>query len=566
MTRSNKHTMELFDFAFYEWEKSSPHQALLRQPFGDKWEEYSWAQVGVMARKMANGLRSLNMPAKAHVGIYSKNCREWVIADIAILMAGYVSVPFFATLSGEQLQEVLELGDVKALFVGKVEDWDNKKEKVSSTIPKIAFPHYKDHSLVADAHQWEDIMAKFEPIEGVHTPMMDDVWTIIFTSGTTGTPKGVVLTYRALEETKWSVEELNPVQVSFEGDNRFFSYLPLNHIAERVVVEYTAFKYGGTISFTESLATFSDNLIATKPTIFFAVPRILSKFQSAIRAKLPQEQLDAMLANPEQATTLKKQLQASLGLDEARAIISGAAPLSEALKDWCASIGLPITNGYGMTENCAIATILLPNEKKPGSVGRPQPRVEIRIDEQSSEILMKGPFLMSGYYKSPEKTKETLVDGWLRTGDMGYLDDDGFLYITGRVKDTFKSSKGEFIVPAHLEKGFSGHQDIEQVCILGLGCPQPVALLVLSEMGRAKKTKAEIEETLRHLLDDINQDLPSYQKISTIVINQESWTVENHLLTPTLKVKRNMLHQRYANDLMLWHERPEQIIWEQEVH
>ena len=258
--------MKSFDFMFYEWENNFPDRPFLRQPFGDTWEEYSWSEVGVKARKMANGLKSLDLPEKAHIGIFSKNCREWIIADIAIIMAGYISVPFFATLNGDQLQEVLELGDVKALFIGKVDNWIHTKEKITSAIPKIAFPHYKDHSLINDAYQWEDMMTQFKPIEEVHVPMMDDVWTIVFTSGTTGTPKGVVLTYNALEETKWSAEELNPPQVSYEGDNRFFSYLPLNHIAERVVVEYTAFKYGGTISFTESLATFSKNLIDTKPT------------------------------------------------------------------------------------------------------------------------------------------------------------------------------------------------------------------------------------------------------------------------------------------------------------
>ena len=154
------------------------------------------------------------------------------------------------------------------------------------------------------------------------------------------------------------------------------------------------------------------------------------------------------------------------------------------------------------------------------------------------------------------------MDGWLKTGDQGYLDEEGFLYITGRVKDTFKTSKGEFIVPTDLEKGFSSNQSIEQICIVGLGCPQPLALVVLSEVGHSKGKK-ELEEEFRDLLNDINKDLLSYQKISTMVINKEPWSVDNGLLTPTLKVKRNVLNQQYSDHLMRWHERPEQIIWEQ---
>jgi long-chain acyl-CoA synthetase len=553
--------MEQFDFMFYEWEKNFPNQPFLNQPFGDTWETYTWGEAGEMARKIASALKSFNLPQGAHIGLISKNCREWVIADIAIVMAGYVSVPFFDNLTGEQLQEVIELGDVKALFVGKVEDWENTKQSVNENLPVISFPNYKGHSIIDKALKWKDIMNDFEPLQKVHRPLMNDIWSIIFTSGTTGIPKGVVINYKAIEESKWSVLELNPTKTDLYGDNRYFSYLPLNHIAERLVVEYNCFRFGGAIYFTEAIGTFSQNLIDTKPTIFFAVPRILTKFQQGILSKLPQSELEIALSDSEQSEIVKKKLQAALGLDKTRALISGAAPLSESLKEWYSSIGLPITNGYGMTENCAITTILLPEEKKPGSVGKAQPRVEIKIDDETGEILMRGPFLMSGYYKRPDLTDEAIVEGWLRTGDQGRLDEDGNLFIIGRVKDTFKTAKGKFIAPAKIEIRFTKSEALDQICVVGLGCPQPLLLVNLSEVGKAKE-KQILEIELTNLLDDINADLLNHEKVSTLIINNEIWSVENGLLTPTLKIKRNAIYHWYSDNLNHWHENNEKIIWE----
>ena len=553
--------MEQFDFMFYEWEKNFPNQPFLNQPFGDTWETYTWGESGEMARKIASALKSFNLPKGAHIGLISKNCREWVIADIAIVMAGYVSVPFFDNLTGEQLQEVIELGDVKALFVGKVEDWENTKQSVNENLPLISFPNYKGHSVIDNALKWKDIMNDFEPLQNVHRPFMNNVWSIIFTSGTTGAPKGVVINYKAIEESKWSVLELNPTKTDLDGDNRYFSYLPLNHIAERLVVEYNCFRFGGAIYFTESMSSFTQNLVDTKPTIFFAVPRILSKFQQSILSKLPQSELEIALSDSEQSEIVKKKLQAALGLDKTRALISGAAPLSESLKEWYSSIGLPITNGYGMTENCAITTILLPEEKKPGSVGKAQPRVEIKIDDETGEILMRGPFLMSGYYKRPDLTDEAIVEGWLRTGDQGRLDEDGNLFIIGRVKDTFKTAKGKFIAPAKIEIRFTKSEALDQICVVGLGCPQPLLLVNLSEVGKAKE-KQILEIELTNLLDDINADLLNHEKVSTLIINNEIWSVENGLLTPTLKIKRNAIYHWYSDNLNHWHENNEKIIWE----
>ncbi|NRB50232.1 MAG: AMP-binding protein [Saprospiraceae bacterium] len=553
--------MKKFNFKFYHWEKTTPDAPFLRQPFGDKWEVYTWKEAGEMARKVATGLHSLGFPPKSHIGLVSKNCREWVIADLAIMMAGYVSVPFYPTLKADSVGQLIEAGDVKALFAGKLDDWEGMKDGVPEGMPVIRFPHYKGCSEIKEGTDWYEFMDQFEPMEGETTAELDDIWTIVFTSGTTGTPKGVVLTYGALQSTEQVIEDNNHLQVSLEGDNQFFSFLPLNHIAERVVVENTCFKYGGIISFAESLETFAKNLQETQPSLFFAVPRIWTKFQLGVLAKMPQKRLNLLLSLPIISGIVKKKLKAGLGMTNVRGCLTGAASIPESTKNWFRRLDIPIAEGYGMTENCALCSCLEAKDILPGSVGKALPGATIKIHPETKEILMKAPYVMRGYYKDAEKTAETIQDGWLHTGDQGRLDENGNLFITGRVKDTFKTAKGKFIAPAPIEWHFAQDADIEQICILGLGCPQPVALVVPSEIGMAKP-KETLKEGLQSTLQQVNKQLPNYQKVSTIIVAKDAWSIENGFLTPTLKVKRNVLGQRYKDLLMSWHEDQEAVLWE----
>ena len=229
------------------------------------------------------------------------------------------------------------------------------------------------------------------------------------------------------------------------------------------------------------------------------------------------------------------------------------------MKNWYRKIGINITDGYGMTENCAICTTLPGDDNKDGTVGKAQPGTELRIDPETGEIQMRADYVMEGYYKNPEKTAEVIKDGWLCTGDQGRIDDDGYLYITGRVKDTFKTTKGKFIVPSPIEFKFGDNKDIEQICIVGRGCPQPIGLVVASEIGTSKSNQ-ELKESLGTTLTEVNNKLENYKKISTLVVTREPWSVENGLLTPTLKVKRNVLSQRFEGNLMKWHEENDKVI------
>ncbi len=558
MSNSNK-----YHFRFYDWEEKHKDKPFLRQPFGDEWEVYTWGQVGLMARKLATGLKSLGLPKGSHIGLMSKNCREWIIADLAIIMAGYVSVPFFPNLKSHEIKNLLEFGDVKALFMGKVENWDEIKNGIKNEIPVIAFPHYKGNSKIDRGYQWNDFINQFEAQKENYHPNIDDVWTIIFTSGTTGNPKGVILTFGINQNTDiMYTKEYNPLGVDFEGNNSFFSYLPMNHIAERIAIEFTSFKNGGVISFTELIDTFIKNLSDVQPSVFFGVPRIYTKFQLGILSKFNQKKLDLLLSIPFLSSLIKKKIQKSLGLSNAKVIVSGAAAMQVAQRNWFRKIGINITIGYGMTENCAITTqIPGTNFNKPGSVGTVQPNVEIKIDKVTEEVLMRGPYVMAGYYNDIETTNKTIKNGWLHTGDKGKIDADGHLYITGRVKDTFKTSKGEFIDPAKIEAKFGEVEYFGQMCIVGLGVPQPIMLVNISDLGK-KLEKKELIEKLENKLESVNSTLFNYLRISTIVICKDEWTPQNEILTPTMKIKRGNVDKMYMSKYDEWHHTNEKVIWE----
>lgn len=558
MSTNNK-----FYFKFYDWEEKFKDKPFLRQPFGESWEEYTWGETGQLARRLATGLKSLGLKKGSHIGLISKNCREWIIADLAIIMAGYVSVPFFPNLKSTEIKSLIEFGEVSALFVGKLENWEEMKNGVDKDLPIIAFPHYENNSIVSEGFQWDEFISKFEPQRENYHPNLDDVWTIIFTSGTTGSPKGVVLSFKINQSTDvMYTKNYNPLCVDFDGNNSFFSYLPLNHIAERIAIEFTAFKNGGVISFTESIETFVKNLSDVQPSVFFGVPRIYTKFQLGILSKFNQKKLDILLAIPLLSNIIKKKLKKALGLYNAKVVVSGAAAMQIAQRNWFRKIGVNITIGYGMTENCAITTQLPgSNFTKPGSVGKVQPQVEIKIDDSTEEVLMRGPYMMLGYFNDKIITNNTIKDGWLHTGDKGRIDSDGYLYITGRVKDTFKTSKGEFIDPGKIEAMFGEVDFFDQICVVGLGIPQPIMLVNISEVGK-KLEKNDLENKLTEKLNSVNELSFNYKKVAKIIICKDLWTPENEILTPTMKIKRGNVDKLYQDNYLDWYNNSKKIVWE----
>ena len=554
---------ELFELKFYKWEEEFKDKPYLRQPIGEKWEEYTWGEVGDMARRLATGLKSLNLREGAHIGIYSKNCREWIISDLAIVMAGYVSVPFFPSLNGKELTYIMDYGDVDALFIGKIETWDEIKNDLPAEMPIIRFPKYDGCSNVTRGHEWHEFINSHDPIQNPNNPKLSDLWTIIFTSGTTGNPKGVMLTYQAIDGIKVVLDDPNnPLGIKHTGNNDFISYLPLNHIFERVVIEWCSFRYGGTISFVESIETFGQNLKDVQPHVFAAAPRVWTKLQMGILSKFPQKRLDTLLKIPVLSGILKKLIRKGLGFSKVRVTVSGSAPMPVELIEWFRKVGVYITNGYGMTENCAICSSVDGKDfKKLNTVGKAQKGVELKIDEGTGEILMRGPFVMIGYYKNEELSNETLRDGWLHTGDKGFLDDDGYLHITGRVADSFKTSKGEYIEPLTLEQFFVNMNEIEEVCVVGLGIAQPLCLVQLSDIGK-NSSREKLSKMFTETLDSVNSDLVNYKKISTLIIVKDEWTQENGIIGPTQKLKRTAIDELYSTKYLEWHESEESLIFE----
>jgi long-subunit acyl-CoA synthetase (AMP-forming) len=555
---SNTASQATFLDKLYHWEATQAGKVFLKQPQGDQWIDYSWGEVGNQVRRIATALKAMNLPEQSNIGIVSKNCAHWIINDLAIMMAGHVSVPFYPTLTHEKLNEVLVQSECKLLFVGKLDEWKDMSQGVPDETICISYPQYPNQAPIEGMIKWDDLLKQHQPLVQNYIPDMQDLATIIYTSGTTGSPKGVMVTYELMTVGQSITSDIFSLD---NTANKHFSYLPLCHIAERKVVESGALFGGGCIYFSESLEQFAKNLQEAQPTHFIAVPRIWTKFRLGVLSKIPQTQLDSLLANPQMAEAVKKQVQTSLGLAHAKVILTGAAPMPASLIHWFAKLGILIQEVYGMTENLGACTYMPKDHIKTGTVGKAYPSVTIKIDSESAEVLMQAPWMMNGYYKHPEKSAEVIKDGWLHTGDIGELDDEGFLKITGRAKDTFKTAKGEFIMPAPLEYAFAMNNHVEQVCILGQGLAQPVALVVLSDIGYAAD-KQSVHKGLHTTREELNVMALKHEKIQTIIIVKEPWTTENAILTPTLKIKRNVVEQVYEEKLHIWYDHAESIIWE----
>ena len=257
---------------------------------------------------------------------------------------------------------------------------------------------------------------------------------------------------------------------------------------------------------------------------------------------------------------IKKKIRKSLGWSNANAIVSGAAFLPQELIEWYGKLGINILNGYGMTENCCVCSYLdTSTGEGKGSVGKPWDQVEIKIGE-NGEILNKSPYLLKEYYKNPEYTNEVLVDGWFNTGDKGHLDDNGYLHITGRVKDIFKTSKGKYIEPHLIEEKFEKSNLFQQLCIVGLGLVQPILLAVPNE--QALNDKEKTEESLKKILLDFNSTADGYKKVKKIILLSEDWTPENGLTTPTLKIKRAKIDEAFSSKYQNWYNATEEVLWE----
>jgi long-chain acyl-CoA synthetase len=539
---------------FLQWEKEIPGETFLRQPFTGEWQLWTYQQAGEEIRKIAAGLKRLHLPDRSHVALLSKNCAHWVMADLAIMMAGHISIPLYATLTAPSIQQIIEHSESKAIIIGKLDNYSAQRDGIPGQVTRIGIELYG----INETHSWEKMLAAEKPLAEAAPWKADDLLTIMYTSGTTGKPKGVMHTVSAFDATvTQGVKELG-----IQQHPKLFSYLPMSHIAERMGIEMMGIYQGGTFSFPESLETFPKNLADTQPTHFFAVPRIWAKFQEKILEKLPQKKLDRLLSLPIINSLIRNKIKKGLGLSRARQIFSGAAPISVDLLKWFDRIGVHILQAYGMTEDCVYAHFNRNDANRHGTVGKPLQGLHVKLAE-GGEIRVKCPGLTKGYYKEPELTRELFdEEGYLKTGDQGEISSDGFLTITGRVKDQFKTDKGKYVAPTPIEMRLLANRDIEQACVVGMGIPQPIALVVLSPTGKSK-TKEDITASLTNSINEVNPHLESYEKLEKAVIMKGDWTVENGLLTPTLKVKRNEVEKIHLPKYPAWyHSQPGTVVWE----
>jgi len=412
---------------FLHWEKTVPNDIFLRQPIAGVWKERSFAQAGNESRRMAAALLSLGLQPGDHVALLSKNCAEWILADLAIMMAGCVSIPIYPTLTAEGIQSILVHSQAKAIIAGKLDDFNKQSKGIPENVISIGVTTYGSNAQ----HSWENLVQQHEPISTIHEWKREETITIVYTSGTTGHPKGVMHSLNALD----TLIQVATKAIPLPQRPVLFSYLPISHIAERMGIEINAFYSGACLWFAESLDTFAENLSEAQPHIFFAVPRIWIKFREKILQKMPQKKLNLLLSIPIINNIVRKGIKKKLGLSRAVFIASAAAPLAKEVMLWYQQFGITILQAYAMTEDCVYGHFNTATANKFGTVGKGLPGLEVKIADEG-EIRVKSPGNMQGYYREPEMTADMFdEENFLRTGDIGEYDAEGYLIITGMLKE-----------------------------------------------------------------------------------------------------------------------------------
>lgn len=538
------------------WAQTRPNDVYLKQIINRQFVEYTFAQVADQALRLVSALRALGAEPGDKVALISKNCAEWFICDLAIMLGDYVSVPIFPTAGADTIEYCASHSESKIIIVGKLDD-SKATAQVLAKMPElisIALPYA---SAPACQHQYLDLIAQYPPSEERPEHYDDKLMSIVYTSGTSGVTKGAMLTYGAFA---WAVQQLI-AQIGIQKDDRLFSYLPLAHITERVYILGTSIQGGVLTAFPESLDTFIEDVKMHRPTLFISVPRLWTLFQQRIQDKLPQKKLNILLKIPFINSLIKRKLADGLGLDQARVLGCGSAPVSPALLEWYHSLGLNITEAWGMTESFAYSTINYPfRADKIGTVGHAGPGVRLKITDDG-EILVHSKGVFSGYYKNDIASKDAFdAQGWLHTGDLGSIDSDGYLTIQGRIKDTFKTAKGKFVSPVPIEKKLYEYSRVEMLCLIGLGLPAPILLVVPHNFSDFDRER--YERTTKRVIEKMNTKLESHEQIKGVLMIKDPWSIDNGILTPTLKIKRHVLEQKYHDVGQNW-PKDKLVVWEE---
>lgn len=527
---------------FCAFEAARADKLFLAEPVKGVYQKFTWREAGEQVRRMAAALQAMGLGKNDKVAILSKNCAHWIMTDLAIAMAGCISVPLYPNITADALREIILHSESKAVFIGKLDNPEELRKGVPDELIQISFPFYPNAGCI----NWDELVARHEGLRGKPDIDPASLACIVYTSGTTGQPKGVMHSFHAVG---FAVDAFLKSYPDLK-EEIFFSYLPLCHVAERMLVECGTIFTGSTVYFVESMDTFAKNLQDTKPTVFLAVPRIWEKMQEGILKKMPQKKLSRLLSIPVISSIIKRIIQKKLGLANARFLFTGASPINPALLHWYARLGLVIQEAYGMTENVALSHANRRGRVRFGTVGQPYRGVEVRLGKDN-EVQVKSDASMLGYYKEPALTAECFEEGFLRTGDEGSIDTEGYLTITGRIKDQFKTSKGKYIMPAPTESKLLQSPLIAQVCIVGSGMPSAMALCTLPETAKSQDREVLAKE-LKEMVSVVNKALEHHEQLSRLIVLPEEWTIANGLLTPTLKIKRKMIDASFSSQYDAW--------------
>jgi long-subunit acyl-CoA synthetase (AMP-forming) len=545
-----------------EHEDKLRDRVYMTQPIGNgQVVDYTWGQTVEQSRRMAAYLQSLGYPRGARIAILSKNCAHFIMAEVAIWMAGYTTVAIFPTETAETINYVLTHSEASLLFVGKLDLWPHQQPGVPAGLPCIALPL----APKTEFDTWDAITARTPPLGGRPSRDRDELAMLIYTSGSTGVPKGVMITMEAYSRAGEGIVTDIERRLG-SADNRMLSYLPLAHSFERSWAEGLSLVSGRIhLFFAESLDTFLQDLQRTRPTLFISVPRLWLKFQQGVFAKMPPAKLDRLLKIPVLGKVVAKKIHKGLGLDQVKLAGSGSAPIPPDLIAWYRRIGLPLYEGYGMTEDSSYSHLSNEDHNAPGYVGVPLPGVEVRISHEG-EVLIKSPGQCIGYYKQPELTAASFTeDGFFRTGDLGERTPSGLLKLTGRAKELFKTAKGKYVAPAPIENRINAHPMVELSLVSGVGQPAAYAMVVLAEHIRPRlgeeEIRQQVEKEMEALLKDVNAAVSDHEQLHMIVVRREPWSVENGFLTPTMKVRRGRIEKAMEAHVDGWYATGRRVHW-----
>lgn len=578
------HVKRLFDIPRHQ-QKAYPKKDAFTAKINGVWEQSSIDTMLSEAMKVSKSLLKLGISKGDKIALISNNRPEWVMMDCGILQVGAVDVPIYPTISAEDYKYIFNDAEIKYCFVSDKELF----EKVNSIKNEVStLKHIYSFEQIEGVDHWSKFLAEGEGVDTkeVESKMdsitEDDLATLIYTSGTTGTPKGVMLSHKNLVSNAVACIERLPV----DNNAKALSFLPICHVYERMLV-YLYTVTGVSVYFAESMETIGDNLREVKPEVFTAVPRLLEKVYDKIVAKGSElsgikkalffwalslgEKYEPYGANGAwyefQLSIARKIIfskwKEALG-GNVLAVASGSAALSPRLARVFLAAGVPVMEGYGLTETSPVTTVNAEHNRGVmiGSVGRVIDGVEVKIAEDG-EILIKGPNVMQGYYKQPEKTKEVLSDdGWFSTGDIGTFVGDKFLKITDRKKEIFKTSGGKYIAPQPMENKFKESRFIEQIMVIGEGQKHPAAFVCpqfeflkdwCERKGVPFNSNAEViknEKVISRIekeINELNAGFGGWEQIKKFELVDTTWSVDTKELTPTLKLKRKFIMEKYKD-------------------